>query len=588
VAVQTKVAVHPVTAYAQAVVASEQIAGPWVRAACARHLRDLEIGHERGLRFSEGAANHALDFFGLLHLSEGEFADKPFVLQPWQRFIVGSLFGWKGPDGYRRFRKAYIEIAKGNGKSPMAAAIGLYAIVADGEPGAEVYSAAVTRDQAGILWNDAKHMTEASPALLRVVTVNAHNLAVVPTNSYFRSVSSEGRTLDGKRVHFALIDEVHEHPSATVIDKMQAGTKGRRQPLVFEITNSGYDRLSVCYAHHEYSEKILSGVLEDDGWFAYVCGLDEGDDWQDEAVWPKANPNIGISVTWKYLREQVREAVGMPGKQNIVLRLNFCVWTSQDTRFLSMALWDECNAPVDLASLKGRTCYAALDLASTTDIAALTLVFPSDDEAPPDPDATPQTLEAEIDGEPDVALTDRTIYDVLAYFWVPGDNVEARVRRDRVPYDVWIRDGFITATEGNVIHYAAIRQKLDQLAQDYDIAEVGFDRWGATQLTQELQEMGMTVVPIGQGFASMSAPTKELLNLVLSKRLRHGGNPVLRWMADNVRVSQDAAGNLKPDKARSTQRIDGVVSLIMSLDRATRNAGSGKSVYEGERGLLVL
>jgi len=368
-AVAVKVA-SPTTAYAQAVVAGEIVAGKPVRLACQRHLRDLETGHERGLTFDEKAESRALEYFGMLCLSEGEFAGKPFTLQPFQKFIVGSLFGWKGDDGYRRFRKAYIEIAKGNGKSPLAAAVGLYALVADGEEGAEIYSAAVTREQAGILWSDAKHMVEASPALSRRVSVNVRNLAVLSTNSYFRPVSSEARSLDGKRVHFALIDELHEHPSAMVVDKMQAGTKGRRQPLIFEITNSGYDRHSVCYQHHDYSIRILEGILDDDGWFAFVCALDEGDDWQDEAVWPKANPNIDVSVTLKYLREQVREAVGMPAKQNIVKRLNFCIWTEQSTRWIDIALWDACRQPIDRESLIGRVCFGGLDLSSTTDISA--------------------------------------------------------------------------------------------------------------------------------------------------------------------------------------------------------------------------
>ncbi len=264
-----------------------------------------------------------------------------------------------------------------------------------------------------------------------------------------------------------------------------------------------------------------------------------------------------------------------------VRRLYLNLWTTQDTRWLDIEKWDACADPVDLGALAGRTCYAALDLASTTDIAALVLVFPSDDAPPIDailePEALPETPQPE---------TDDTIYDVLAYFWIPCDNIAARVRRDRVPYDVWVREGLIYATEGNVIHYAAIRAKIDELAQKYDIRELGFDRWGATQMTQELQDSGMEVVPIGQGFASMSAPTKELLNLVLSKRLRHGGNPVLRWMADNVRVSQDAAGNLKPDKAKSTERIDGISALIMGIDRATRN-GNTRSTYE-DHGLVMI
>ena len=311
----------PVTTYAEAVQAGDIVAGPFVRLAAARHLRDLETGPARGLHFDHDAAERALRFFGFLQLAEGEFAGKPFNLELWQQFIIGSLFGWMGADGYRRFRKAYIEIGKGNGKSPLAAGVGLYGLVADGEAGAEIYSAAVTRDQAGILWTDAKHMVEASAALRDRIDINVSNLAFSATNSYFRPVSSEARSLDGKRVFMALVDELHEHRTPMVVDKMQAGTKGRRQPLIFEITNSGYDRTSVCWQHHEYSRQILEGTLEDDGWFAYIAALDEGDDYRDRDVWIKANPNLGVSITHKYLEEQVREADGMPAKANIVKRL---------------------------------------------------------------------------------------------------------------------------------------------------------------------------------------------------------------------------------------------------------------------------
>ncbi len=480
------------------------------------------------------------------------------MLSPWQKFIVGSLFGWKGPDGYRRYRKAYVEQGKGNGKSPLAAGIGLFGLVADGEAGAEIYSAAVTRDQAGILFIDAKRMVEASPVLSSRVEVNVGNLAVLSTNSFFRPVSSEARSLDGKRVHMALIDELHEHPTAMVVEKMQAGTKGRRQPLIFEITNSGYDRNSVCWQHHDYSVKVLEGIIPDDGWFAYVCQLDEGDDWQDEAVWRKANPNLDVSITRKYLREQVREAQGMPAKQNIVKRLNFCIWTEQANRWLDMARWDACDAAVDPEELVGKPCFAGLDLSTTTDITALVLAFPDD--------------------EGNIA--------VLPRFWVPGDNIRQRVERDRVPYDQWVDQGLIEATEGNVVDYDVIRERIRELGERYDIRQIAIDRWNATQITTQLMGDGFDMVPWGQGFASMSAPTKELEKLVLGKQIRHGGHPVLRWMASNVAVAQDAAGNIKPAKDKSTERIDGIVALVMAIGLIIRQ-DNGPSVYE-ERGIVVL
>jgi phage terminase large subunit-like protein len=441
--------VHPVTQYAIDLLGGTILAGRLVRLACERHVGDLEHGKERGIVFNERAATRALEFFGFLNLAEGEHAGKPFRLESFEQFIVGSLFGWMGPDGYRRFRTAYVEIGKGNGKSPMAAGIGLFGLFADGEMGAEIYSAAVTRDQAKIAFSDAEKMVDASPALSRRVEKTVNNLAVLATNSFFRPVSSEARGLDGKRVHIALIDEIHEHPTAMVVDKMRAGTKGRRQALIFEITNSGYDRTSVCWAHHDYSAKVLEGIIEDDSWFAYICQLDpcedcqsEGktqsvdgcptcDQWTDESVWIKANPCLDVSITRKYLREQVREATGMPSKQNIVKRLNFCTWTEQADRWIDMGIWDEGAHIVRPNELLERFCFGGLDLSTTTDISAFVLAFPPHD-----------------DGE---------LWKILCRFWIPKDNVGKRVQRDRVPYDQWIREGFIEATEGNVVDYDVLK-----------------------------------------------------------------------------------------------------------------------------------
>ena len=567
----TKRLADPVTTYARRAVAGKILAGRMVRLACTRHLRDLSEGGERGLRFDKAAAARAIRFFeNVLHLAEGEFAGKPFLLEPWQQFIIGSIFGWYGSDGFRRFRTAYVEVAKGNGKSPMAAGIGLIGLLADKEPSAEIYSAAVVKDQAKILWRDAENMVKASPSLSAKVEQLVNNLAVLDTNSFFRPVSSEHRGLDGKRVHMGLIDEVQEHPTGIVYEKMRAGTKGRRNPLIFEITNSGYDRKSICWQHHEYSEKVLAGSIENDSWFAYVAQLDacescrdaghmmanpgcpDCDDWRDEATWPKANPNLGVSIQKKYLREQVEEAKGMPAKQNIVLRLNFCVWTEQATRWLDMERWNACDGEIDEAALVGRQCFAGLDLASTTDICALELYFP--------------------------ALEEGERAKVLSLFWVPADNIQARARRDRVPYDLWERQGLIAATEGNVTDYDVIRRDILFLAERFEIRELAIDRWNSTQLQTQLMGEGIAVVPFGQGFASMSAPTKELERLVLQRGIEHGGNPVLNWMASNVAVRQDPAGNIKPDKEKSTERIDGMVALIMAIGRATVYDGGGRGI----------
>jgi len=423
-------------------------------------------------------------------------------------------------------------------------------------------------------------MVKASPELSAYVEQQVANLAVLQTSSFFRPVSSEYRALEGLRVHMGLIDEVHEHPTDKVYEKIRAGTKGFQDALILEITNSGFDRQTVCWQHHQMSEQILGGIIDNDAWFAYIAQLDaceacaekghlmanpgcgDCDDWRNEAVWPKANPNLGVSIPVKYLREQVAEAEGMPAKQNTVLRLNFCIWTEQATRWLDMTKWLACTGSVEERLLEGRMCFAGLDLASTRDICALELFFPA--------------LEEEEPGQ------------VLSFFWVPEETVMERVQRDRVPYDQWVRQGDIMTTEGNVTDYDVILRDVLYLRERYNIRELAIDRWNSTQLQTQLMAAGVTVVPFGQGFASMSAPTKELDRLVQQGGIAHGGNPVLNWMAANVAVRQDPAANIKPDKEHSTEKIDGIVSLIMAIGRSmVHEGGDGVSRYEHE-GLMVV
>jgi phage terminase large subunit-like protein len=549
------------TAYATDVVAGRVVAGPWVRLACERHLRDLEQGAARGLTFDVQLAARAIAFIECLTLADGEHAGQPFTLQPWQAFVVGSLFGWLAPDGFRRFRTAYVEIGKGNGKTPMAAAIALYLALADGETGAEVYTAAVSRDQAKICFRDVQRFAEASPALASRLKVDAQNVAHHASGSYIRPVSSEGRGLDGKRVHGALIDEIHEHQTSVVVDKMRAGTKGRRQALIVEITNSGYDRHSVCWDHHEYSTKVVQGIVENDSWFGYVAALDEGDDWLDDPTcWVKANPNLGVSITEKYLQEQVAEARDIPSKRNIVARLLFCVWTEQSSVWVPIEHWDKGAVPLNLEQLRGRECFGGLDLASTADIAAHVLVFPP---------------------------TGGERWAVLPRFWCPQDGIRLRSRRDGVPYDRWAQEGHIVATDGNQIDYAFLRDSIQRDAELYRFKGIAFDRWNSSHLVQELLADGFNMLGFGQGFASMAAPVRELQRLIMSEQIAHGGHPVLRWMISNIAAAQDPAGNEKFDKSKSGDKIDGAVALAMALGIAIADEIKGPSVYE-TRGVLTL
>lgn len=519
----------------------------------------------------------------MLCLAEGEFSGQPFLLQPWQQFIVGSLFGWKGEDGFRRFRNAYVEVGKGNGKSPMAAGIGLYMLCADGEASAECYSAATTKDQASILFRDAARMVEASPALRSRIAssggTKVQNLAHISSGSFFRPVSSEHRGLDGKRVHFAAIDELHEHPSSIVVDKMRAGTKGRRQALVFRITNSGFDRATVCFAEHEYSRKLVERQREDDSWFSYVCGLDEADEWTDERVWPKANPNLGVSIPVKYLREQVTEAQGMPSKQNIVKRLNFCVWTNQENAAIRIEDWNACASPdgsevtdprslVDQMreQLRGRHCFLGLDLSSSNDLTAAVKVFPPESE-----------------GQPYIALAD---------FWLPEENIKARMAEARAPYDLWVRDGWIRTTPGDVIDYRSIEAVILEDCEFFDVREIAFDPYLATSVSNDLQAAGIAperLVKFLQRFEMFAQPTKELLDVLIPKRMfAHLGNPVLSFNAGNLIVLENNNGDRRPVKKRDYGKVDGLVAALIGLGRCISNGSDGASAYTAERGALFV
>lgn len=549
-----RVVVDSTTDYALRVASGEILAGPWVRLAAKRHLEDLDAGLSRGLSWHPGRAEHAIDFIQCLRHYQGASAGKRFILSPWQRFVVGSVFGWYAAEGQRRFRIAYIEIAKGNGKTPLAAAVALYALVADGEAGAEVYSAATSRDQAGICFNDAKQFVMSCPPLMNRLQVGHSNIAYLATSSFFRPVSAEGRGLDGKRPHVVVVDELHEHPTAQVVEKMRAGTKGRTRALIFEITNSGYDQTTVCFEHHDYSIKVLQGVIENDAWFAFIASLDKDDEpFEDESCWFKANPNLGVSVTPQYLREQVMEARDLPSKRSLVLRLNFCRWTEASENWADFDQWDMCNTPVHTSALAGRRCFGGLDLASVSDFTALVWVFPPDD--------------------------DEGLWQVVVRLYLPEAAVKKMREKHRLPVDQWVQAGLVTVTPGNVTDYGFIKRDIAADREQFDVQEIAFDRYNSSQLVTDLQDDGAVMVGFGQGYASMSAPIKELERIYMSHRLAHGGHKVLRWMASNVVATKDAAENIKFDREKSTQKIDGMVALAMAIGRAMANR-TEKSFWE--------
>ena len=508
------------------------------------------------------AVEWVAQFIGQLKHTKGQWAGVRFDLLPWQRTeIIEPIFGNLDEDGLRRVRTAYIEIPRKNGKSVLAAALALYLLLGDDEYGAEVYSAAGDKDQASIVFNLAASMVRSSPQLLKRCKVldSVKRIVVPSTDSFYRAIPAEAAGSHGFNAHGIIFDELHVQPNRDLWDVLTTSTGAREQPLTIAITTAGIDRKSICYEQHDYAEKVGSGVLEDPTFFSYIKAAPKEANWKDPAVWREVNPGLGSTVKEEYLEAQSKKAQQTPAYENTFRRLHLNQWTSQQTRYMPMDAWRDAAGDLDVDGLKrklvGRRCYAGLDLASTTDIAALALIFPDEDDT----------------------------FDLMMHFWIPEENMWDRSRRDRVPYDVWVREGWVEATPGNVIDYKAILQTIDVEAQTYDIEEIAYDPWGATKLVQDIEEQGMTVVPFRQGFASLSPPTKELLNLVLSNRLHHAGNPVLEWMADNLVVRMDPAGNVKPDKSKSTEKIDGMVAMIMAIDRAIRHQDSS-SVYE-ERGL---
>lgn len=545
------------------------VTGELVRQACERHVRDVETGAERGLRFVPEIAERAIAFFGFLRHSKGEWAGMPILLELWQQFIVGSTFGWLRGDGTRRFRTVYCEVARKNGKSTTGAGIGNYCFTADGEPGAEVYSAATTRDQARIVFDEAARMCQRSPALRRRVVRIRNNLSVPATASSFAPLASNDETLDGLNRHCAIVDEVHAHRNRDLWDVLETAGGSRRQPLMVGMTTAGREVTSFCGELHDYGRRVLNGALVDDTYFAYIAGLDDGDAWDDPDVWIKANPNLGVSVKVEGLVDQCERAKQDPTFQNAFRRLRLNQWIGSATRFIDLAEWDACTGGIDVEELErqchGRRAYGGLDLASTIDLAALAFVLPPEEPGGP--------------------------FDLIVRIFMPGDAAHSREkqRRDRVPYGSWVDRGAIIATPGNVIDYDCIRAELELLDGVLEIQQVGYDPWGAAQFANELEGEGFCMVPIRQGFGSMSNPTKELARIVRSSRLRHGGHPVLRWMADNLTTAEDAAGNIKPDRKKSRQKIDGLVASIMALDRAIRNEGPGDhSVYATQDGLALV
>ena len=507
----------------------------------------------------------AVEFVSSLRQSKGQWSGQPLDVLPWQSDVLTSIFGTIKANGTRQYRTAYVEVPRKNGKSTLAAGIALYALLGDEEGGPEVYLAAVDRDQASIVFDVVREMVRQDEYLTSILRVIPSQRCIqYPGRAgVLRVIAADAAGSHGFNASCVIADEVHAWPSRELWDVLQTSMGARRQPLMIGITTAGFEANSLGGQLHEYAERVRDGVVDDPAFLPVLYGAQPDEPWDDPAVWRRANPSLGHTITEEYLAAECARAKAVPAYESAFRRLHLCQWVNQEVRYLPMDAWSDCAggvAPVELETeLEGEVCYGGLDLSATTDMTALVLVFPRGDGT----------------------------YDVVPRFWLPADDLKRRCDRDRVPYDVWARQGLLSLTPGNVVDYAHVRAEINALAKRYVVGGISYDRWAATQLVQELTADGIDMAPMSQGMASMAAPTKELLTLALGRRLRHANHPILRWQADNLVVTQDAAGNVRPAKHKARQRIDGMVALIMGIDRASRNAGAAMSVYE-ERGMLVL
>lgn len=553
------------TRYAQAVIDGEYIVNDYVFASCLRHLEDLE---RPDIIFNVELAERRFLFYeSFLFLNGGQFEGKPFVLHPAQEFIIGSIFGWIKLDGYRRFRRAYVEMGKGNGKSPLAGGIGLIGMIDDDEPRAEIYAAATKLEQAKILFKDATAMVEMSPDLSAVVQITGGeqkpNMYYEELSSFFRPIANadkkkigKGKGQSGPRPHMAICDEIHEYSSKETIEMLERGFKWRRQPLLFMITNSGFDKTTICWQEHDHAVKVALGLLQDDSTFSYVCGLDDygkkdkngnliGDDpLNDETCWIKANPLLGTILDMEYLRGIVREAKQQPGKLNGILRLHFCVWTSSESAWMTEEQW----SPVEVPGLKPdmtKKCFGGLDLSGGKDLTSLARVWDNEDGT----------------------------YDAIVDFFTPEDTIDDRMEVDRVDYRLWCKQGYIHALPGKVISYRHLAPWLAKRHAKSPFENVAYDRYRMELLKEELEAQGFDDIPLkehGQGYQDMGIALQATEDLILNGKLRVRYNPVLRWNVACAVTTEDPSGARKFAKNKSTGRIDGIVALAMAIALAVR------------------
>lgn len=519
-----------------------------------RQLRDLSNAEKRGFVWDEAEAQRAVDFFSLLAHWKGPWAGKPVKLEPWQEHCqIAPLFGWKNKDGTRRYREGYDEEPRKNGKTTKAAGIALFGLIADREEGAEVYCAGTKRDQARILFRDASKLLRRSRALRNQVELFKHSVTCPRLSASFLPLSSEGNSLDGLNAHMCLVDELHAHKTREVYDVLVTSMGARTQPLLYCITTAGFDRMSVCWQLHDYSVKLLKGEIDDDSFFAFICGADEGDDYQDPKVWAKANPNLGISIKPEFLQSQCLKAAQQPSFENTFRRLHLNQWTEQQDRWIRMQLWDRCSDDFKAIDLKGETCWAGLDLSKTRDTTSLVLVFKIGEE-----------------------------FFLLPFFWIPEANARKREQEDSVPYSQWAKAGHLFMTAGDVVDYREIATVLRWAKDRFNLRRIAYDPYNGTHFALECADEGFEMLEFGQTWRNLADPSTEFEKLVTSHKIHHNNHPVLNWQAGNVAIKRNLDGLIRPFKpaADDAKKIDGIVASIMGLAQALRPDDTYRSVYE--------
>jgi phage terminase large subunit-like protein len=551
--------------YIKDVQSGKVIACRWVKLAVERHMRDLKSGKKRGLYFDEEKGMRAVNFFSLLKHYKGRYQGQPFHLLPWQAFFIYCLFGWMRADHTRRFRYSYLKVSRKNGKTTLASGICLYGLIADGEKGAEIYTSATTRDQASICFKDAKEIINADANLKSLVQVWTGAITIEANASSMKPVSSEAGNLDGLNPHFALVDEYHAHKNDEVFNVMKSGMGSRSQPLHLTITTAGFNKTSPCFTYEKTCQEILQGIKSDDSQFAIMYDLDKEDDYLDEKVWIKANPSLGHTPSLEFLQQEVIQAKNNPTQLVNLLTKNFNQWTDSSSTWIEDSKWMQCIIPdhIDEEYLSTLPCVGYLDLANTRDITAYTKIWIDERE--------------------------ELYYSKTTYF-LPQESMLARVKRDGVRYDVWAEAGWIILTPGNVTDYTTIKMMVLDDHLHLDLKCVGYDSWNSSQLVIALTYEGVEMHPLRQGFVSLSTPTKELEKMIYTLKILHENNPVTRWMLSNVELSTDPAGNIKPDKKKSSEKIDGIASMVgalgMILTQEMEIAIDGPSRYESEEGGL--